>query len=75
MLEEGGNVQRLSEQVGWLLCGVNGKDVYQPRLDPLAKVVVLLIDVSSSWTHLGRLGDVDSSSIVLKELTVNGWCN
>jgi hypothetical protein len=36
-------------------------------------VLVLLIDVSSSRTHLRRLGQVDGSSIVFKQLAVNGW--
>jgi hypothetical protein len=71
MLDKGGHVQRLSAQVGWLLCGINGKDVDQPRLDPFAKVMLLLVDVSSLRAHLRGLDYVDGSSIVLKEFTID----
>ena len=71
MFHKGGDVQRLGEQVSWLFSSVNGKDVNETRLGPFSEVMVLLVDVPSSWAHLWRLGNVDSSSIVLKELAVD----
>jgi hypothetical protein len=71
MLHERGNTQRLSQQVSWLLLSVNGKDINQSRLDPFTEVVVFLVDMTSARTHLGRLGEVDGTSIIFKEFTVH----
>ena len=77
MLHERGNTQGLSQQVSWLLLGVNGKDINQSRLDPFTEVVVLLVDMRSARAHLRRLGKVDGTSIIFKEFTVHsrygGW--
>jgi hypothetical protein len=72
MLHERGNTQRLSQQVNWLLFSVNGKDINQSRLDPFTEVVVFLVAITSAGSHLGGLGNMDCTSIIFKELAVNG---
>ena len=71
MFHKGSDVQWLGEQVSWLFSSVNWKDVNETRLDPFSGMMVLLVDVPSWWAHLWRLGNVDSSSIVLKEFAVD----
>jgi hypothetical protein len=51
MFGKRGIVQGLGQQVCYLLPGVNGEDLNEPRLDPLPEVMVLLVDVPSSRTH------------------------
>jgi hypothetical protein len=72
MLHKRGNTQRLGQQVSWLLFSVNGEDINQPRLDPLAEVMVFLVDMlTSAGAHLGRLGNMDSTSVIFKEFAVD----
>jgi hypothetical protein len=72
MLDEVHDIQGLSQQVCWLFLCVNWEDLDEAQIDPLPEVIVLLIDVPSLWAHLGYLGqEMDSSSIVLKELAVD----
>jgi hypothetical protein len=71
MLHERGNTQRLSQQVSWLLFSVNCEDINQSRLDPLAEVMVFLVDMTSAGAHLGRLGNMNGTSIIFKEFAVD----
>jgi hypothetical protein len=71
MLHERGNTQRLGQQVSWLLFSVNGQDINQSRLDPFMEVMVFLIDMTSAWAHLWRLGNMDGTSIIFKEFSVD----
>jgi hypothetical protein len=71
MLDKGGLVQGLGEQVGWLLKRVNGQHLNATRLDPLTEVMVLLVNVPCPWAHFRNLCQVDGASIVLKQTTEN----
>ena len=71
MFDEARHIEGFCQQVCRLLLSVNREDFDKTFLDPLPEVMILLIDVPSSGAHFGRLGQMDSSSIVFKELAVD----
>jgi hypothetical protein len=71
MLEEAHNGKGLCQQVCRLFSGINWEDLNEAFLDPLPEVIILLIDMPCSRTHLGCLGQINGPSIILKELAVD----
>jgi hypothetical protein len=45
----------------------------EPGFDPFTEVMILLINVSSSRTHFGNLGQMNGASIVLKQPAKHRW--